>query len=114
LVLICAALSSETCGMIQRSGWFAVNVLSEQQRDLSQRFADPHLEGRRFEGLAVRSGQSGLPLLPDVAASLECKVTGDHLEGDHRVFIGQVVHAERSSLTPLLFLEGRYGTFAAR
>lgn len=113
LILICATHDSVTCQLIQQSGVFAVNVLAEGQSELSQRFADARLEGERFDGLELLTGRSGLPLLDATAASLECRVTNSHSEGDHRVFIGEVLFSHVSERAPLLFLQHRYGRFVA-
>jgi flavin reductase (DIM6/NTAB) family NADH-FMN oxidoreductase RutF len=113
LVLVCASRASETCAVIQRTGYFAVNILAEQQRDLSQRFSDPSLEGRRFEGLTFDFGTSALPLLAETSASLECRVVDNHVAGDHRVIIGEVLHTRTTHHPPLLFLKSSYGSFVS-
>jgi len=113
LVLICASHDSETCGVIQRTSSFAVNILAQDQHEISQRFSNPNLEGIRFVDLAIRFGSGGLPLLEGVSATLECRVTQSHTAGDHRVFIAEVLHTTRSERPPLLFLQGGYGKFTA-
>lgn len=112
LVLICAANDSETCPAIQRSGFFVVNILTSRQRALSQRFSAPEFEGKRFDGLAFHTGVSGLPVLEETVASLECCVVADTLQGDHRVFFGQVLRAERTEQPPLVFHRGKYRQLA--
>jgi flavin reductase (DIM6/NTAB) family NADH-FMN oxidoreductase RutF len=114
LVLICATHDSETCAVIQETAKFAVNILAEHQQALSQRFSDPTLEGRRFEDLAFDFGKSQLPLLAETSAALECRVSNSHVEGDHRIFIGEVQHTQHSDRAPLLFHKSHYGTFAPR
>jgi flavin reductase (DIM6/NTAB) family NADH-FMN oxidoreductase RutF len=111
LVLICATHDSETCAVIQKTAQFAVNILAEHQRALSQRFSDPMLEGHRFENLAYVFGASQLPLLAETSAALECRVSNSHVEGDHRIFIGEVLHTQHSDRAPLLFHKSHYGTF---
>jgi flavin reductase (DIM6/NTAB) family NADH-FMN oxidoreductase RutF len=113
LILVCASHASETCAVIQRTGQFAVNILAEKQRDLSQRFSDPKLEGHRFHGLTFHFGVTKLPLLAETAASLQCRVANEHIAGDHRVIIGEVLHTHRSDRAPLLFLRSGYGRFTA-
>jgi len=39
LILICVDLTSTTCPVIRESGVFAVNMLTEKQKDLSRCFA---------------------------------------------------------------------------
>jgi flavin reductase (DIM6/NTAB) family NADH-FMN oxidoreductase RutF len=112
LILICAANTSETCAMIQGCGRFAVNVLASAQREISQRFADPELEGQRFDDLEFHFGKSGMPILAQVAASLECKLVHNSVQGDHHVLIGEVEHAEHNDRSPLLFHRGKYHELA--
>jgi flavin reductase (DIM6/NTAB) family NADH-FMN oxidoreductase RutF len=111
LVLICATHDSETCAVIQSTSQFAVNILAQHQQALSQRFSDPTLEGHRFENVAYAFGQSQLPLLAETSATLECRVSNSHVEGDHRIFIGEVLHAQHTDRAPLLFLKSHYGFF---
>ncbi len=81
--------------MIRKSGIFSVNILDRSQRDVVKAF----LKGANFRGMSVNgfefttNGQ-GAPLLKDAAAVLECRVVQETEGGDHRVFIGEVIHAE--------------------
>ena len=70
-----------------------VSVLSADQEPLSRRFAAIDSEGR-FDGLGYSRGESGLVLLDDVLAHLECRVTARHEAGDHTIFIAEVDRAD--------------------
>ena len=87
---------------------FAVNVLSEAQRDLSNRFAQ--LPEGRFTGVTWRPGVAGSPLIEGSLAVLECKTTQLLDAGDHRVLIGEAVAVQTNEGRPLLF----YGSDYAR
>lgn len=80
---------SRSWAAIAESGKFCVNVLSGSQEELCWRFAK---EGDdKFAGLAWTRSESGLPLLPDVVASIDCRVESDTEVGDHHFVVGRVM-----------------------
>jgi flavin reductase (DIM6/NTAB) family NADH-FMN oxidoreductase RutF len=85
---------------------FAVNVLAENQVELSRRFAsaqpDKFTEGLWSEGLG------GAPVLGGCAAVFECRQVSSQVAGDHVLFIGQVLAASEAAITPLVFQSGHY------
>lgn len=90
--------------------YYAINVLAEDQAELSQRFAS-RLDDK-FAGLAVNAGAGGVPLLRGVCARFECRNTVRHAGGDHVVFISEVVGFERSDRAPLIYFGGGYRRLA--
>lgn len=108
LVLFC--LDHHTGGLDAfRSGHFAVNVLREDQREMSIRFASRRDD--KFEGQPTRTGATGCPLLPDSLAVLECAVERVVEGGDHVIFIGKVEHLEyQAGGQPLVYFRGAYAT----
>jgi flavin reductase (DIM6/NTAB) family NADH-FMN oxidoreductase RutF len=110
LVLVCIDLKAECYGDLARIGRFAVNILGEGQREISRRFATKGVD--RFEGVPLRPGTTGLPLLEGALGVLECRVVGTHPAGDHTIFIGEVEAAAAEPADPLLHFRGRYGAFA--
>jgi flavin reductase (DIM6/NTAB) family NADH-FMN oxidoreductase RutF len=85
---------------------FAVNVLAENQVELSRRFAslrpDKFAEGLWSEGLG------GAPVLRGCAAVFECEQMSHQVAGDHVLFIGQVHRTSEAPVTPLVFQSGHY------
>lgn len=114
LVLVCADKTSDTLGVIEKSGVFAANVLSAEQQALSNRFASKKDEHRRFEGLDWHPGVTGSPILPGVLAALDCRVVATHDAGDHLIYVGSVESVEVSAGDPLLYFAGSYRAFAPR
>jgi flavin reductase (DIM6/NTAB) family NADH-FMN oxidoreductase RutF len=106
LVLICIDYTCPFLAHFRLSTNFAVNVLSESQRDLSVIFAEKP-EGR-FEGLAWHANHTGAPLLAGCLATIECRVTTILEAGDHAIFLGEVVHAEWNEGRPLLYFNRDY------
>ena len=87
---------------------FAVNVLAEDQTDLSRIFAsrDP----RPWEDLDIRKGtHTPAPLLGGAVAWIECELEAIHEGGDHNIFIGRVVGLDQTADgRPLLYFGGAY------
>lgn len=106
LILICI---DHDCAFLQHfraCTHFAVNVLTELQRDISVAFAEKP-EGR-FEGVEWRPGRTGVPLLGGAAASFECQLVSVIEAGDHAIFLGEVLHAEAPGGQPLLYFNREY------
>lgn len=86
---------------------FAVNILAEDQVDLSARFASS--DPGRWEGLEHQTWSTGAPILPDMLASFECRTVSTHEGGDHVIFIGQVLALSMPrEAPPLLYFRGAY------
>jgi flavin reductase (DIM6/NTAB) family NADH-FMN oxidoreductase RutF len=107
LVLVCIDRAASMHDLLHPDQPFAVNVLSAGQEALSRRFAtgDPP---NRFDGLGYHRGLTGVPLLEDVLAWLEARVTNRHSEGDHTIVVGRVESAEARQERPLLYYRGGY------
>jgi flavin reductase (DIM6/NTAB) family NADH-FMN oxidoreductase RutF len=89
---------------------FAINILDETQRELSERFAFGR--GDRFEGLDWAPGITGAPVIAGSLAVLEC-VVREHFEGgDHTIFLGEVVRAESRDGQPLIYYASEYRRLA--
>ena len=87
-----------------------VNILSIEQKELSDRFANPAMDSEdRFRDLSFRVSENGDPILADNVGHLECRVVNQFEGGDHTIFIGQVENGDFSEgKQPLLFYESRY------
>lgn len=110
MLLVCLNAASPTQEAVARSGRFAVNILAEHQGALAERFARSGSDDK-FAGLEARSGRTGVPLLPDVLATVECRVTEVVTGGTHRVFLAEAVHAEATDASPLAYFRGKFGKF---
>jgi flavin reductase (DIM6/NTAB) family NADH-FMN oxidoreductase RutF len=112
LLLVCLRAGSRGLDLIRGSGVFTVNVLSEDQQDLSRWFADRRrpADSSVFDGLPVALGATGCPVLLGAAASFDCRLHGLLGAGDHVVVTGSVVAlTHRRDARPLLFHAGGYG-----
>jgi len=80
---------------IRDTGIFAVDILGKGQLDLAFNFFKTHeREGDSIGGQQCEAGkETGCPLLLNSPAWWECKVVGEVAEGDHTMFVGEVVEA---------------------
>lgn len=106
LVLVCVDHRSDANTGMRESGLFGVSVLAEGQEDVSRRFASR--ERDKLAGFAFLEGQHGLPLVPGALAHVQCRVRSFHDEGDHTVWVGDVLAAATHPGRPLLYQAGAY------
>lgn len=106
LVIVCVDKTVDCYSCFEDSKVFAVNVLGEDQEEISQRFATKGIE--KFEGVKWRMGEKGSPLLDGVIGAIECKVAQSYDGGDHTIFLGEIVKATAQGDRPLLFFKGKY------
>jgi flavin reductase (DIM6/NTAB) family NADH-FMN oxidoreductase RutF len=110
LVLICVAKTAGSCPVFAGSGRFAVNILADEQREISMLFATPGQD--RFSSISWSTRATGSPIIDGVVAWLDC-VTHSQLEvGDHWVLFGRVVAYAHSAEPPLGYCRGAYFSFA--
>jgi flavin reductase (DIM6/NTAB) family NADH-FMN oxidoreductase RutF/DNA-binding IclR family transcriptional regulator len=101
---------STTAPKMLSHGRFCVNVLGAHQETVSRVFTSGGAD--KFADLDWSASPSGLPLLDDAVAWIECAVETVHEAGDHDIVIGRVTALEASGAgLPLLFFQGGYGRF---
>ncbi|MEK4029766.1 MULTISPECIES: flavin reductase family protein [Bacillaceae] len=104
LVLISIGEKAKMLDKINESGKFAVNILSDDQKELSMHFAGQTKEEREIEFDWVNE----LPVIKNALANIVCKVHSKQIAGDHTLFIGEVTDIVTSEGAPLAFYEGKY------
>jgi len=114
LVLVCVDHRATVMEHLRGCEYFGINILSEEQHELSTRFARRNED--RFDGVAWAPGHEGVPLIRGVLASFECDMHRVVDAGDHAILIGEVLHAEHHEGRPLVYfgsgyhkLDGRHG-----
>ena len=107
LVLYCLGKASQSFDALATAPGFAVNVLAEDQIELSVRFSRSVLQDR-FAGLSITAGVTGAPILDDCLATLDCTREAVHDAGDHIVIIGRVRALTSREGRPLLYFRGAY------
>jgi len=110
LVLWSLRNNSKSIDIFRNTEQFAINVLSHRQDAISGRFASSSKSmAEKFDGVTIKAGWGGTPVLTDCIANFQCSVFARHEAGDHVVFIGQVQAFEQSSdEDALVFYKGAY------
>lgn len=85
---------------------FVVNVLSDEQRDVSEQFASPSED--KFDAVAVEESIDGLPRILGCLATLECRIVETHDGGDHTILVGSIERTDVADGRPLMYFRGDY------
>ncbi|MEK7856599.1 MAG: flavin reductase family protein [Acidobacteriota bacterium] len=110
-VLICIEKTAGSHIALETSQAFVVNMLSVEQRELSERFASTAED--KFGSIEFDVGIDGIPILLGCLATLECRVTNAHDGGDHSIFVGEVEKATVNDGDPIVYFRGDYRNIAA-
>ena len=106
LVLVRIEKGTRTHDALAGGVVFVVNILSEGQEELSNRFASRAAD--KFAGLEYRTGAGGVPVLHGTLGSVECRLTHAYDGGDHTIFVGQVEATTVHEGQPLVYYRGGY------
>ncbi len=112
LVLFCVGKTTKTGRFVHVAGGFAVNILRQDQQDLSTYFAGgwTHPLPPSFAFLEWEGG----PRLEGCAAAIGCSTETIYEGGDHWIVVGRVLALHRTPCaTPLIFVGGRYANLGA-
>jgi flavin reductase (DIM6/NTAB) family NADH-FMN oxidoreductase RutF len=107
LVQICVGREASAFAALQQANGFGVSILSSDQESLSRRFAEED-SVHRFDGIGYLRGDSGVVLLGDALAHIECRKVAGYDAGDHVIFVGEVERATTGDARPLLYYRGGY------
>ncbi len=107
MILVCIDRSAGFLDGLSAGAPFIVNVLSESQQHLAQRFA-ARRESDRFAGLDWLVGWQGVPLLKDIAASFSCSLERIVEGGDHFILLGSVHQVMQHGSRSLVWCESKY------
>lgn len=112
LILVSLARKSETLAHIKRTGFFAVNILSDRQSEIATRFAT-NVGAGKFDGIVYEHGQNGAPVFSEAGATIECDLEDSFSGGDHEILIGLVRNATiEGSHPPLVYFRGKFEEIA--
>lgn len=109
ILMISLNFNTRTGDALHASGRFAVSILGVKQEGVARQFASRG--GARFNDGNFDTTPSGLPVVTDALAQLECEVSHTYDIGDHRVFFGQVIHCRDRDGDGLAFNAGKFGSF---
>lgn len=107
LVQVCVDQSASMFDALAAAERVGVSILGSEQEALARRFAAVE-SMHRFEGIGFTRGESGVVLLDDALAHLECRLVDRHRAGDHTLFVAEVERATARDARPLLYYRGGY------
>jgi flavin reductase (DIM6/NTAB) family NADH-FMN oxidoreductase RutF len=103
LVAVAIKVDSHPYATVKAAGHFAINVLGEGQKDVAQAFfMTVRPEGNKLGPVTFSAGTTGAPIINEAPAYWECRVVSVTEQGDHHVFIGEVVEAGIHNDAPAL------------
>lgn len=106
VVMVCVANQAATAPALHESDHIAINMLSAEQVEIARRFATSG--GDKFAGLKWRPGDSGPPLLADVAAHLEGEIERRIAAYTHTIFLARVLDVAVYDRPPMIYLHGSF------
>jgi len=114
LVSVCVDERAHLLPLIMDRRKFGINVLKEDQQNLSEFFARPEQDQELPEREAAKYQvkfswtQEEIPLLNNVLCQIACRLHAAHVAGDHTIVVGEVLSAQLYSGNPLIFFRGDY------
>lgn len=111
LVLVSIARSSDLHDVFVQAKSFAVNLLANDQRVVSDIFAGKVRTKDLFGGTKFHKGRTGSPIIDGVRAAIECNLHHVYDGGDHSIILGRVVRATALGRgRPLVYYAQQYTT----
>ena len=110
LVMVCVGHNANTFPIIEETGRYGINILSESQRDIGEFYASSANQGNEKFESDFTASKTGIPFVNNALASMDCKVVKAHREGDHTIFIGSVEEIQVNEGKPLLFFASKWVT----
>ncbi len=108
LVLWSPARASRRFAPFAGATHFAIHILGEDQREMCAHFTRPDHD---FSAYDTVLSPDGVPLIEGCIARFDCQREVAHEAGDHLLIVGRVLRASHGEGAPLIFSQGRYGSF---
>lgn len=107
LILWSLVLTSPNVSAFAEGKYFNVNILSQSQEELAMQMAKRSED--KFSGVQYHMSPTGVPLLEDALATLQCQVEFTRVAGDHLLIVGRVLDFDRvDEGEPLVFYRGGF------
>lgn len=106
LLLVCPGKALSSFEIFNQCEHFAVNILAEDQQDISNIFASASDD--RFSSIDWTTDANGSPLIKGASVSFSC-ATEQHIDaGDHIILLGRVLEVNNASLPGLGYCSDGY------
>ncbi len=94
---------SHTHALIEKTKKCAIHFLNREQKDIAETFFKPvELDGTTLGGLEFEIKTTGAPILKGLPAYIECEIKNQLDEGDHTIYLAEVIEAEVRENVPSL------------
>jgi 3-hydroxy-9,10-secoandrosta-1,3,5(10)-triene-9,17-dione monooxygenase reductase component len=111
LVLFSATKTSASWAKLRSAGKFCVNILGDDQEDISRVFGSKAED--KFSEIGWKRSANGAPLITGVLAYIDCDLHTVLDGGDHDIIIGSVTDLDvKHEGGALVFFRGGYGRVA--
>jgi flavin reductase (NADH)/flavin reductase len=112
MLLACVNRATSTCAAILSAKRFAVNLLSADDRQISNRFASPIEPEQRFAEGQWGTLATGAPVLRSALAVFDCELEHVLEVSTHKILVGGIraLRPREPSVKPLLYAHGAYAT----
>ena len=106
LLLVCIAKAAQSCDAFVEADHFTINILTDDQRDISGLFASQSPE--KFDIAGWHPDAQTMPLINGALASFSCARHRLVDAGDHLILIGRVLDVMTREGQPLGYYQGAY------
>ena len=112
LILVCVQKNAVMADILQKSGEFSMNILNEDQEQLSNFFAGIWPDGADPPPFSFKPWHNS-GRLQDTIGALACKIDKFLDGGDHWIITAAVfdLYAQQEPANPLLYYQGQYRRF---
>jgi flavin reductase (DIM6/NTAB) family NADH-FMN oxidoreductase RutF len=111
LVLVCVDRGASMHGVLLRHPKMGISIMASEHEAHCRRFADKK-ETRRFQGVSFTRGDSGVALLDEAMAHLECQLVQHCDAGDHTIFVAEVERGAMREARPIVYYRGQFAQLA--
>ena len=106
LILFSLDIKSSKLSIFQNSNTVSINVLSRNQKKISNNFAK---KSPNWDGIEYSLIKNGNPIIKDCLSNLNCKIIDKIKKGDHIIFICKVMEvSSNDKLKPLIYFNSNY------
>ena len=106
MVLFSLGNYSSSINTYLKSNYLTINILSKEQKKLSNYFAKKNPSSKNID---FSEGSKGTSFIKGCVANLECKLIDKIKKGDHVIFVCKVINVKHNdNLKPLSYYNSRY------
>ena len=106
LVLFSLDIKSSKLNIFKNSKILSINVLSKNQKSISDNFAKKKPSWNNIEYSLIKNGN---PIIKNCISNLDCTIVNKIKKGDHLIFVCKVIKVlNNDKLKPLIYYNSKY------